>query len=306
MRAAAVTAALVAIEAGALAGTADRRLPVIGGNPAGAGEYPATGALLVDLGGGYQTLCTGSLIAPDAVLTAAHCIDPSFGITPAFTLARDVSAISVTDVVAGRQAYVHPQFDINTVPPSLGRWYDIGLLMLEKPIVNAAVEVLPTPDEAALLAVGQRVGLAGYGVTTIEGEDTGVKYVGEASLVEIGEAELLISSPGEPQNCNGDSGGPALIDFGNGLRLVGVVSRSPDDNRICDHGGVDTRADSYLEWIHSRVNIPCGGLAGECVCSGDDCESTAGCGCRGGQTAGPVAILFCLVALLVAPWRCAK
>ena len=57
---------------------------VIGGNPTTAGTFAATGAL-IQYGDGMNTppqyvACTGTLIAPDVVLTAAHCthamIDP--------------------------------------------------------------------------------------------------------------------------------------------------------------------------------------------------------------------------------------
>jgi hypothetical protein len=73
-------------------------------------------------------------------------------------------------------------------------------------------------------------------------------YNATAPLVMAGTAELQISNPGDPQNCYGDSGGPALIDFGSGYRVVGVVSRSADGSD-CTQGGVDTRVDAYLNFI---------------------------------------------------------
>jgi hypothetical protein len=76
-------------------------------------------------------------------------------------------------------------------------------------------------------------------------------------LVDVGTSELQLSTPGNPQNCNGDSGGPALYDFGGGLAAVGVVSRSADAGPGCLNGGIDTRVDAYLAWIAQEAPEVC-------------------------------------------------
>ena len=72
--------------------------PIIGGQPALAGEYPETGVLLTiyDFGGGQvfaTPTCTGTLIAPDVVMMAAHCTIDLFGASPKnyFSFELDVS-----------------------------------------------------------------------------------------------------------------------------------------------------------------------------------------------------------------------
>jgi len=290
-------AALVLVLAAGCADPAvsgDRRA-VIGGSPTAAGAFPATGALMYSDGSGSSPGCTGTLIAPDAVLTAAHCLDPLFtgGAVPSFTLALDANAATPADVVAGREAHQHPSFDIDVEPGGLGDWYDIGVLLLASPIDDVPPEILPTPEEAASLSAGQTVLLVGYGLTSNDSYDLGVKYDGAADLVQVASSELLISQPGQQQNCNGDSGGPALVDLGGGRRLVGTVSRSPDGNLVCDHGGVDTRVDAYLDFIDGLVDVPCGGLAGDCG------GGEGGCGCRGSGGAPGALLLVAIAALLL-------
>lgn len=233
---------------------------VIGGSPAAAGEFEATGALLT--GGGV--LCTGTLVAPDAVLTAAHCLSPLLtgGIPPSFTLALDASAASDGQIYTGASAYPHPDYNMLAMSQGLGQNYDVGVLLLDEPVVGVAPAILPTPAEAnSALAPGMSLEIVGYGVTEPSALLTpGVKQKAETTLIEVGLHEILLSNPGQPQNCRGDSGGPAFADLGGGLRLLGLVSRGEGGLLdACDSGhGIDTRADAYLDYIHSLADLPCG------------------------------------------------
>lgn len=273
--------------------------PVIDGIPTAEGQYPAVGALVVD----QQPMCSGTLIAPNAVLTAAHCLDPLFvgDAIPGFTRALDANQVRVTDVVDGLTAIQHPRFELQAdMDPSLGRWDDIGVLILAADVLDAEVAVLPTPDEAAALEPGFVLELVGYGLTSNEVFEAGVKHHGSGTLLQVGEHELFISEPGEQQNCNGDSGGPAFASLFGAVRIVGTVSRSPDTNPTCDHGGIDTRVDAYLSWIHSLVEVPCGGLEEPCeACTGEDCDDDGG-GCRigTGNAPGMVILLLALISVL--------
>lgn len=275
--------------------------PIIGGTLTPDGEFPGVGALLYDLGSGRpETGCTGTLIAPTVVLTAAHCVDPALGgdALVAFTLAHDtVSAAPPMTMVASKTK--HEQFDLGAdITPGLGKWFDIGLVVLQSPITEVPPVRLPRPTDGLALTADTDITIVGYGRTSDATNDVGVMFDSVTKLASVGDWELQIGAGGgQPQNCNGDSGGPALIEIAGVPRVVGVVSRSFDAQPGCRNGGIDTRVDAYLDWIFAQMpaDVPCGsGLAPACA----DDDDEGGCCSTGGSAGGPLA-LGVLVAGLV-------
>ena len=261
---------------------------IVGGELTPEGMFPATGALVDRIG----FACTGVLVAPDVVLTAAHCLDSSFlgDQIPGFTLAHDANARDIT-VVPGLSRHQLIGFDVNIpVRDGVAQFRDLGVVLLAQPIEGIEYAVLPTADEMARLAVDATVQVTGYGVTDANSRQTGVKHHGTAKVVDVGEFELLISEPGEQQQCIGDSGGPTFAELG-GTRLVGITSRDHDTTPpFCDRGAVNTRVDAYYDFIFETApQIPCGGPKGPCGLphgqggdgglepSGDDEPQDGGC-----------------------------
>lgn len=254
---------------------------VIGGSATSAGEFPAAGALIL-YGDGQSTplqyvSCSGTLIAPDVVLTAGHCTHQMMtqGETPDFTFALDGMNAPSNQIYAGASAVAHPSFNpYGSAPTGLEHVYDIGLLFLEEPVTGVAPAILPRPGESSAIVADGEVDIVGYGFTVENDLDHyGVKNDATTHIAAVGDWELQIANPGEPQNCQGDSGGPAFRDLGAGQRLISVVSRgTTQDTTDCSQGGIHTRVDAYLDWIESQAELPCGsGLE-------DDCEDTPDAG----------------------------
>ena len=293
---------LAALTAPAVAGPT-ATAPVIGGTRTADGAFPGVGALLYSFGGQTMAGCTGTLIAPTVVLTAAHCLDPEVtgGLAPSgFTFDHDTVSHSPTPVYPVASAMKHAQFDINSLPGGLGQVYDIGLVFLSTPVTDVAPVRMPTAEQATALAVDTELRIVGYGQTSdADPNSTGVMFDAATGIRELNSFEMRVSSgTPDPQNCHGDSGGPALADFDGELRVVGVVSRSYQSGQ-CDNGGVDTRVDAYLPWIAANVpdGLPCGsGPAEACPVAEDD----GGCCSTGGdrRAPGPLAIGAAVAAVL--------
>jgi hypothetical protein len=233
--------------------TARTMQPIIGGEPAGSWEYAATGGLVLD----GQIFCTGTLVAPNAVLTAAHCIDPEEleGRVPGFTLLRDEAQLTEGDVNGdvydGMNVRMNPGYDRDANNISPGLVSDIGILLLLQPVEEVEPEQMLTPGEAGVvLVLGEELTILGYGFTDTALTSSGIKFKATTPLVTIGSFEIMMSEPGDPQPCYGDSGGPVFVTLASGQRrIAGVISRGPGEEGGCDSGAIATRADPFKDWV---------------------------------------------------------
>jgi secreted trypsin-like serine protease len=216
---------------------------------------PALARHVVLISGSAGTFCTGTAIAPDAVLTAGHCVDArdrykliEFGAdgTPQF---RDVAS-----------AKRHPRFDIKAFL-SHRATADVAVLKLAQTLPQNYLPATLAPADRRV-AVGDRLTVVGYGVSVRGDGRTGGK-LRAATLAVTGKPGNLQVRLVDPKNnnaapglgaCTGDSGSPAFDSSG---AIVGVVSWStaPHDEDGC--GGLTgiTPLSLYRLWIVENAPI---------------------------------------------------
>lgn len=192
-----------ALRAAALAillGTAPAQA-IVGGRE-GAGIPGAASAVMVLTSGGG--VCSGVVVAPDAVLTAGHCVA---GVGENRVHYRDAAGRPVLAEVAAR--LLHPAYDGDAIRGRT-RSIDLALLRTRDPL---PARFAPAPLSAAMPRAGQSLTLAGYGAARGNDRRSIGRYRGAAlSVVEpYGPSRILVwlkaSGAG---GCQGDSGGPIL------------------------------------------------------------------------------------------------
>jgi Trypsin len=231
----------------ALLAAAPAHAIVGGGVPSAAG----VGRAVVTIVGSRGNFCTGALIAPKLVLTAAHCVQPGadykiveYGADNK-PLLRDVRTVAI-----------HPAFNMQAMVAHRAT-ADVALLQLEISPSGKSAATLGVPQIPII--VGSRFTIAGIGVT-IRGEGSSGGTIRVAGLVATGQPGTLQIRLVDPLTqgardglgaCTGDSGGPVFEDRQGGPFIIGVISWSTGPNASAGCGGLTgvTPLTLYRDWI---------------------------------------------------------
>lgn len=217
---------------------------IVGGNTEDG--HPAAGALMYN----NEQSCTGTLISPRVVLTAAHCLaDFNSSQGHSFYIGNNTNDVSSGTVIEITELIPHAEFTND------GNSYDIGLVRLaqDAPISPVGFNSQTMDDDF----IGQNPLFVGFGVTSGQTEDSGIKRSVNVPITSF-EADGFRYTQPNTGTCFGDSGGPAFLEVDGSLKVIGVTSWGDQD---CAEFGVNTRTDLYTDFIQCVVDSgeDCGG-----------------------------------------------
>ena len=245
----------------------------------GAESMPPESFRFVAYVGDDYGYCTGAIIAPTWVLTAAHCVVHGDGSTIKPNEIGDLSRGWPDDDherVPVKRVIAHPHYYWE----GDGFRNDIALIETAWPFASShlvPVAVLGPEDEALHAANGATAVLIGYGEDENgQRERQGLFRVVRATLYhadacrtehafvdprdEIVHDRTICAGDRARGIRSGDSGGPLLVETENGYGVVGVASISGNDPTGYPVVAVYTRVATVKEWIDGCVNG-----TGECV-----------------------------------------
>jgi hypothetical protein len=218
------------------------------------GGAPSTEGIarsVVTIVGSRGNFCTGAVIAPKLVLTAAHCVQPGadykiveYGADKPPQL-QDVSSVAI-----------HPAFNMQAMLAHRAT-ADVALLQLAGPARGKTPSTVGAPNIPII--VGGRFTIAGIGVT-VRGDGKSGGTIRVAGLVATGKPGTLQIRLVDPVGqglrdgmgaCTGDSGGPVFEDKQTGPAIIGVISWSTGPNGSAGCGGITgvTPLTLYRDWI---------------------------------------------------------
>jgi len=205
-----------------------------------------------EVGGGVRRGgCSGSLIAPEWVVTAGHCFhdlnDSRVSGVPPYTMTVTIGKLKDSDP-GGRTARV---VDVRQSPVN-----DLALARLSVPVTDVApLRLADTPPP-----IGQRLQFAGWGslsATDIVPSDHLKRGTFTVSAITPATLEALpvVARTVDNSPCPEDSGSPFFVSRDDrGGMLVAIVSTGP----ACPQPGAEivSRVDVQADWIRQQTGIP--------------------------------------------------
>lgn len=240
--------------------------------PGGSGEPTTSNAaiamLLRTINGKAVPVCTGTLVGPAAVLTAAHCFCGDGQLTPKTSQGCSYSHSDWQVVFqhAGRLAVgsilVHPSYKWRVENGSTYITADLALVRLQTPVRGLPPMVLgsapPTDGEAMSMAGFGYAGGGSLGHVVISPGLLVLVHATAMTCPEVlkGEGQVCRgASESVSRNCHGDSGGPGLNFEG---RLVTVASAV---SSACPQPGVAVDMDVTSRRVRDFIAPDAGPIA---------------------------------------------
>lgn len=262
---------------------------ISGGTAVPPGKYPFAASIRASRGAAGSSLCSGSLIDPTHVLTAAHCTYDLNAQAP-FPLSAYTVLVGQIDRTATNCAACRKRVTAVAVDPSWTgagldtiRPYDVAVLTLDSPVAASVAQPIALVGSGAtgLDAPGESAIGAGWGITTTGGSASAIlleasfTVLDDASCTPDAATQLCTPVVDGRDTCSGDSGSPLFVSVASAAaagsdRARGASRRRPHRPRVvCPNGTTCPRGSDCCP---ENAEFP----NGSCVPAGTQCPGDGG------------------------------
>jgi secreted trypsin-like serine protease len=246
---------LITLAVAAAALTAVSPAAAITNGTADGNRHPNVGGLVspTQYPDGTWIYCSGTLISPTVVLTAAHCAEDGERVGVTFD-----TAYQEGDKVYYGTFQADPLYNQSQSDP-----HDIAVVVLDKAVRGITPAKLPTANSLSNLSGSQKFTSVGYGAYEVTNGPGGHQYlyndvrgVATGTLNSTNPSWLRISmnpSTGNGGTCYGDSGGPNFLGTS---QIIAAITITGD--AVCRSTNVVYRLDttSARTFLGQYVTLP--------------------------------------------------
>ena len=185
-----------------------------------------------------DSICTATVVSPDVILTAAHCLEGQWGSLDVYWCS-DCYGQGYWAHRSSNDYHQHPHYNPNTMAG------DIAVVLLTSNAPSDPVAINRDGASNGWLGNSHPLTSVGFGVTAGHLNNSGTKREVTVPATSWDGTFLYYEDP-QHGICFGDSGGPAMTSHDGGWKVAGVHSWVSGN---CNDIGASIRVDTYQSWI---------------------------------------------------------